>query len=170
MKIFPRDGRRIVEIMANVAIIVAATVILVNFLLAKLSSRRGFPAPSIGSSISLPDINWDKNGQTLIMVLQEGCKYCEESAPFYRRLLDLRSGEQPRIVAVIPGDRENSIRYLSERSVHADIVINSSLEAIKVGLTPTLLLVDHSGHITRVWVGKLGEKQEQEVIKQALKL
>ena len=71
------------------------------------------------------------------------------------------------MLAVIPGEQADTARYLSDHGVLADNVINASLEDVKVTATPTLLLVDQSGHVKNTWVGKLDEKREKEVIDQA---
>jgi hypothetical protein len=168
----PTTGRvrRFVEIAANIAIVLVAIVIVGNLLWPRLHSRQSLSAPPVGSTFSLPGVDWKKNGNTLVMVLQEGCKYCEERAPFYHRLHDQRSGSQPRMVAVIPGEKAETVRYLTDHGVLADDVINTSLDDVKVAATPTLLLVDQSGYVKSAWVGKLDESREKEVIQRALNL
>lgn len=162
--------RRIVEIAANIAIVVVAIVIVGSLLWPRFRSKQKVSAPPFGGTVSLSGVDWQKNGNTLVMVLQKGCKYCEESAPFYHRLHDQRSGPQPRMVAVIPGDKAETVRYLSDHGVLADDVGNTSLEDIKVDATPTLLLVDYSGHVKSAWVGKLDGNREREVIQKAFEL
>lgn len=165
----PETGRvrRIVEIAANIAIVIVAIVIIGNFLWPRLRSKQKPSAPAVGSTVSLSGVDWQENGNTLVMVLQKGCRFCEESAPFYHRLHDQRSGLQPRLVAVIPGDKAETGRYLSDHGVLADDVINTSLEDIKVDATPTLLLVDQLGRVKSAWVGKLDESREKEVMQKA---
>jgi hypothetical protein len=165
----PTTGRvrRSVEIAANIAIVLVAIVIVVNLLWPRIRPKQTLSAPPVGSKVSLSGVNWEKNGTTLLMVLQEGCRYCEESAPFYHRLHDQRSGPQPRMVAVIPGEKAETVRYLTDHGVLADDVINTSLDDVKVAATPTLLLVDQSGHVKGSWVGKLDESREKEVIQRA---
>jgi thioredoxin-related protein len=145
----PTTGRirRSVEIAANVAIILVAIVIVGSFVSSRFRPKQTLTSPPVGSTVSLSRVNWEKNGTTLLMVLQEGCRYCDESAPFYRSLHDQRSGQQPRMVAVIPGEKAETVRYLSDHGVLADDVINTSLDNIKVSATPTLLLVDQSGQV-----------------------
>jgi len=162
--------RRYVEIAANIAIVLVAIVIVGNFVWSKFRPKQNLTAPPVGSTVSLSGVNWEKNGSTLLMVLQEGCRYCEESAPFYHRLHDQRSGSQPRMVAVIPGEKAETVRYLTDHGVLADDVINTSLDDVKVAATPTLLLVDQSGYVKNAWVGKLDESREKEVIQKAFEV
>jgi len=42
-----------------------------------------------------------------------------------------------------------------------------SLADVNVSGTPTLLLIDQTGHVLRVWVGKLDENRERDVMQQA---
>lgn len=157
--------RRTLEVTANAAIIILALVVLGNLLWARLGPKTERFAPAVGTEISLKGVTWKENGTTLLLVLQEGCRYCEESAAFYRRLYDQRSQRSiPRIIAVMPGDREKSLHYLSERGVLVDDVLSESLHDLKVSATPTLLLIDHFGRVTDVWVGKLDQAQENKVI------
>ncbi|MDX6560001.1 MAG: hypothetical protein QOF72_3050 [Blastocatellia bacterium] len=155
--------RRIVEIAANIAIVVVAIFIVGNFILPRLRSKPRISAPAVGSLVSLSGVDWQKNGNTLVMVLQKGCRFCEESAPFYQRLQEQRSGPQPRLLAVTPGDRAETVRYLTDHGILADDVVNSSLADIRIAATPTLLLVDQAGRVRNAWVGKLDEKGEKEV-------
>jgi hypothetical protein len=156
--------RRSLEIAANVAILVVASLIIANFVRSKWRPSEQPEAPKIGSRISLPGSKWEDR-PTLVMALQKGCKYCDDSSSFYRRLHERRSGSLPRMLAVIPGDKTEIASYLSQQGILVDEVVNASLSEIKVLYTPTLLLVDRSGMVTDVWVGKLNASEESEVIR-----
>ena len=69
---------------------------------------------------------------------------------------------------MVPGDKTEVARYLSEQGVPVDDIVNASLSDINVSATPTLFLVDRSGNVTDVWVGKLDERKETEVIQRIL--
>lgn len=160
--------RRSLETTTNVAIIVLAIFVIGNFLLGRIKPREDNPAPLVGAKVDLKGAKWEENSSTLLLVLQKGCRYCEESAAFYHRLYDERAQRsKPKIIAVIPGDKTESSHYLLERDILVDDVISTPLSAIKVSATPTLLLVDRSGRVSNVWVGKLNESKEREVIRQA---
>ena len=156
--------RRSLEIAANVAILVVASLIVANFVRLKWPTSEQSEAPKIGSRISIPGRK-SEDGPTLVMALQKGCKYCEDSSSFYRRLHTERSGSLPRMLAVIPGNKTEIASYLSQQGILVDDVVNASLPEIKVLYTPTLLLVDRSGMVTDVWVGKLNASEESEVIR-----
>lgn len=157
--------RRTVELSANVAIIVVAALVIYSFVVAKFRAKQSVPVgPSVGMKMSLSGVKWEENGSTLLIALQRGCRFCEESAGFYHRLYEQRGQTlNPRIVAVVPGEKSEVERYLSDQGILADQVINLSLSELNVSGTPTLMLVDHEGRVNGVWVGKLNDNQEKEV-------
>ena len=159
--------RRFLEISANVAILVVTIIIVGNFIWSRWRPRQKVEAPTVGAKLSLSGIKWE-DGTALVLALQKGCRYCEESAAFYRRLHDQRSGSQPRMLALIPGEKTDIARYLSEQGVAVDDIVNAPLSDINVSLTPTLLLVDRSGRVSAVWVGKLDARRETEVTQRIL--
>ena len=161
---------RKIEVIANIAIIVVA--ILLGFTLMKsyfwpdskgAASRS--PVNMVGRKLSLPDVDWAKNGRTLVMVLQSKCRYCTESAPFYRELLK-KQAAQPnlKLLAVLPDSIDESKAYLASLGVTIDEVRQSSLGSIGVEGTPTLLMVDQSGVVTDAWIGRLDNAGQTEVI------
>lgn len=161
--------RRGLEITTNLAIIVLAVVVIGKLVWSNRKPTQPPLAPPVDSQLSLAGVSWEKNGSTLLVVLQKGCRYCEESAPFYRRLYEQRAQKsQPRIVAVLPGEKAESLHYLLDQEVTVDEVINSSLSEIKVSATPALLLVDRFGQVKNVWVGKLNQDAESAVLQQLL--
>jgi hypothetical protein len=159
--------RHFLEIAANVAILVVAVIVVRNLISSRWQPKPELARPIVGSKVSLPGVKWD-DGTTLLLALQKGCRYCEESAAFYRRIHDQRSGSQPRMLAVVPGDKNEVARYLSERGVLVDGIIDVSLSDINVLATPTLLLVDRSGNVKDVWVGKLDSRKETEAAQRIL--
>src|SRR5919202_175698 len=96
------------EVLVNVAIIVVA--VLLSFVLIKSyllpnSSKEGPPDPRVptGAKVSLPGVDWSGNNQTLLLVLQKGCHFCSESAPFYQRLVRETAGRgNVHLIAVLP--------------------------------------------------------------------
>jgi hypothetical protein len=160
--------RRSLEISANTAIIVVSIIMVGNLVWSKWwPPKHELDSPKIGSKVSLPGIKWNE-GTTLVLALQEGCRYCEESAAFYRRLRDQRVGAQPRMIAVVPGDKTQINRYLAEQHVFVDEAFNLSLSKINVSVTPTLLLLGKVGDVRNVWVGKLNQDEEKQVLEQML--
>ena len=104
------------ETAASIATLVVAGllgyVLLDRYVLHKIP-----PSPasiSSGDKLSLADVDWARNGRTLVLVLQKGCHFCSESAPFYQKLVEQtgRPGK-PHLMAVLPQSPKESADYLS---------------------------------------------------------
>jgi thioredoxin-related protein len=161
---------RRVELLANVAIIIVAIllggVIVKRFIL----NRDGHSHPAAkelapGDKVPLAEADWAKNGRTILIVLQKGCRFCTESAPFYQRLVRELSGRSDvRLVALLPQQVADGKQYLNEMGVSIDDVRQVSLAQLNVRGTPTLILVNRDGVATDVWPGKLPSDEESKVL------
>ena len=168
----PKTVTQKVEFLANIAIIVAA--VLLSFVLIKsyLLPDRSKDGPRdmrvpVGSKVSLPGVDWSGNKQTLLVVLQKGCHYCSESAPFYQRLTREMAGRgNIHLIAVLPQTIDESKKYLDELGVAIEDVKQAALDSIGVGGTPTLILVNNQGVVMNAWVGKLSADNEAGVLRQ----
>jgi hypothetical protein len=71
-----------------------------------------------GEKLPLADIDWARNGRTLVLALQKGCQFCSESAPFYKKLAE-QTGQpgKPHLIAVFPQSPKESADYLSAPGV-----------------------------------------------------
>jgi thioredoxin-related protein len=159
-----------IELFANIAIIVVAVLICILFVKNYLlddrvkTELRDMRVPA-GTKISLADVDWAKNGQTLLLVLQKGCRYCAESAPFYQRLVRETKGlESLRLIAVLPQEMGEGRKYLGNLDVPIDEVRQAELDSVGVKATPTLVLVNNAGVVVDSWVGKLPAEQESKVL------
>jgi hypothetical protein len=119
----------------------------------------------VGSLASVPDVNWTESKQTLLLVLRDGCHFCSDSAGFYQRLAKDRGvSANTRLIAVLPGDVDDSRRYLDGLGVPISEVRQAPLSKLGVSGTPTLLLVNDKGVVTKSWIGQLPTEKEEEVI------
>jgi hypothetical protein len=132
----------------------------------KASAREAsVPATQVSSTVSIPGVNWARNNQTLLLVLREGCHFCSDSAEFYQRLVKAQGRHaNAKLVAVLPGTIDDSRKYLNNLGVLIDDIRQAQLDAVGVRGTPTLLLVNDKGTITKSWVGRLPTDKEAEVI------
>jgi len=158
-----------IELLANVCIIAVA--VILGFVLIK---RFVFPATptdpgenvKVGSRISLRDINWSQSQRNLVLVLQKGCHFCTESGPFYQHLIrETTALANVRLIAALPQDVGEARQYLSGLGVDVKEIRQAPPASLGVRGTPTLLLVDNTGTITDVWIGKLSPDQEAEVLR-----
>jgi len=161
-----------VELTANILIIVVAlllgAVLVQKYFLSNpataLTKQPSRLKPEIGAKMDVPNVNWTQQAKTLVLVLQAGCRFCNESAPFYKRLIQTVQNKNVKLVAVFPTDIEKSTAYLNELGLTNMEVRQSSLDSLKVSGTPTLILTNETGEITDYWVGRLSPEKETEVI------
>jgi Thioredoxin-like domain len=123
----------------------------------------GVPA---GSTVSLPGVDWEKNEQTLLLVLDTGCAYCTASSALYQQIVrEAAQHQRVKLIAVLPQDVSNSKQYLSDLNVSINDVRQSSLQALGVKGTPTLILVNSKAEVVNSWPGKLPPAKEREVLR-----
>lgn len=154
-----------VELLANVAIIVVA--LLTSLLLVQRFFDTGARQPkqiAVGSKVSLPGVEWDKNGKTLVLALQKGCHFCSESAPFYQRLARAADAKGVKLVAALPQPPAEGHEYLDALAVPIADIRQAPLNSLGVSGTPTLILVNDKGEVAASWVGKLPSDKESDVL------
>jgi thioredoxin-related protein len=160
------------EFAANMSIVVVAlllSIVLVRgYLLTKSSppvldrEAAGSSEIHVGQALALPDVDWAKNGQTLILALSTTCHFCTESGPFYQRVAKERAGT--RLIALMPQSVEESRQYLNKLGIEVSEVRQSQTGALGVTGTPTLILVNNEGAVINSWVGRLPAEKEAEVL------
>lgn len=124
-------------------------------------------SPTIGPSarISIKGLDWAESEQTLLLAIQEDCKYCTESARFYREIIKGLSGRSDvRVVAVFPESGFDGENYLSQLGLSVNESKETSLLSLGIKEVPTLVLVNKDGVVSNVWIGQLPPKKEAEVI------
>jgi hypothetical protein len=165
--------RKNIEFSANVAIVVVAVLLCAALFKSHFAAS---PAPGDGGGqpspnkeirpkerVNLPDVDWRRNGQTLLLVLSTTCHYCSESTAFYQQLIKER-GDRTRIIAALPQPPDEGKEYLEKHGVSVDDIRQVELGSIGVSGTPTLILVDGGGVAEGVWVGKLPRADEAKVL------
>lgn len=160
---------RKIEVAANisiiiVAVLIAGTVIQRYFFKTPSPKPVAQAQPQPGTKVSLPDFSWSDSSRTLVLALQKGCRYCTESAPFFKRLKEEVKGKNIKLVAALPGQVEESRSYLREIGLSDLEVRQSSLDNLQVAGTPTIILVNDKGEVVNYWVGKLPNSKEEEVV------
>jgi|SRR5262245_27836485 len=159
------------EAAANVSIAIVALMIGVSVIKSHISSvnltteplqNRG---PRVGEKLSLDGVNWAGNHQTLLIILSKGCRFCAESAEFYRKLTALAATRSDlKLIAVFSHDVGSGASYLEEIGVPLRDVIQAAPASLGIKGTPALLLVDEAGAVKESWFGRLASETEAEVI------
>jgi rhodanese-related sulfurtransferase len=116
-----------------------------------------------GRQVPISEVDWARNGHTLVMALSTSCHFCSESAPFYRDLLARQARGHWSAVAILPQRTEMALAYFRQNRYVVDNVRSMSLADLGVSATPTLLLVDARGMLEQAWIGQLTRVEEQDV-------
>jgi hypothetical protein len=110
-------------------------------------------------------IDFARAKRTLIIVVQQGCTFCEDSMPFYRRLVETRNQRNPALQIVVAAPRRDTDigGYLASHGVTADTIVHPAPGVLPVRFTPTLLLAEPNGTLASIWQGGLSAPQERDV-------
>jgi len=157
-----------VEVVANVVVIVLAVLIGSVFLIDRFAKHGPDPNEvKAGDQLpGLPAYKWNAHERTLVLALRSGCHYCDASMPFYRKLAQLEQSSQigVHLIAVFPDDPAVVRQVVETQQLSIEAVAGFELGQVKVQATPTLILVDEQGRVSKVWMGELPAAEEAEVI------
>ncbi len=164
-----------VHIIANIAII--AVSILLGYVIIKYfilnppnsnrSVRQSNASIKVGTKLSLPEVDWQKNGRTVLLFLSPTCHYCSESGPFYSKLSEvLLTQKSASLVALFPKDVNEGPSYLHNLGVSVNEVKQVAFDTLGVKGTPTIIIADKGGEVVGVWFGKLSSAEEEGILKQ----
>jgi glutaredoxin len=124
---------------------------------------------SVGSTMpDLPGVSFRQTERTLVIFTQRSCPFCEQSTPFWKRLLLEREQRHSalRIIAVSGDSVETTRQYFTQHDLSADGFVSVLLP---VRATPALLLVDTTGVVRRNWIGRPpNAAAEDEIIRSVL--
>ena len=158
-----------IELAANVAVILLAVVIGSVFLKDRFAAPGRDPNEvKVGDRLSgLGGWDWGAHDKTLLLVLRKGCHFCEDSAPFYQRLVAEQQQDRSNtaIVAAFPDPADAAKEVVQSERLGVQALAGVPLGRLKVSGTPTLLLVDNRGTVLNTWMGVLSPRQELEVMK-----
>lgn len=164
MKAKPSTAR-VIELISNIVIIVVPVIVGVVIVKARYFSTppHAIVRPSVGTSIDIPGEHFLDHEETLIFALQNGCHYCEESAPFYRRLIsEINHRDGIHLMVLLPQD--NSPEYIHRLNLRINDVKLVSFSKYRIGATPMLMTVDPQGKLSHLWIGKLSPAVESDVL------
>jgi hypothetical protein len=117
-----------------------------------------------GKAVHLTSAVLAQDQKTVILYLSTTCHFCQESQPFYRRLIEAKNQTPFKIIAVFPQSVDTTTKYLDLNNIKVDQILNASLSSLGIDGTPTLLIVGGDGAILDSWRGKLTAERENEVL------
>lgn len=106
--------------------------------------------------------------KALVVAVSPTCHFCNDSMPFYKRLIDERNqkGSPVKFLAAVPSEqaKDEESKKFASAGAQPDGMVHLDFSSIKVPGTPTMLLVDNNGKVLDVWVGKQDEKGEKDIL------
>src|SRR5262245_11743365 len=153
-----------VNILIVIVVVFLVGIFIRQYFLPGSPAVSGPKFPIVGAKVSIADIDWPKSNKNVLLVLSKGCRYCTESAEFYKKLIQQMQGKNIKITAVLPQPKEEAKKYLSELGISGVEIRQSQLDSLNVGGTPTIIVADDKGVISDVWIGKLSSNEETEVV------
>jgi thioredoxin-related protein len=144
--------------------IVLGFVLVKKFVLTDAAPAQTRKQPEIGAKIALPGADFSAKDKTLLMAIKKDCRFCSESAEFYRKLTAAAAEKNVQVIALFPHSATDGQEYLKQLNVAVEDKREADFAALNVSGTPTLILTDKNGEIKKFWVGKLPPEREKEVI------
>ena len=153
--------------------ILNVAILIVAIALSSLLVKKFFLQPTQNSDyriapearLSISGVNWADSDRTVLLALSKGCKYCSESAEFYRRLAaGITSQTTMRLIAVFSEKESDAEAYLKQLEVPIRELRYESLSSLGIKSVPTLAILDRNGVVTDMWVGKLSPLKESALM------
>jgi thiol-disulfide isomerase/thioredoxin len=155
------------EVLTNVMIILATVAVLwvigTRFLFPYENTGESKKAPKLGAIVKIEGFDSSLAKLNILLVLQKGCHYCEESMPFYRKLVSDNKKPNLRIIAIFPPAEQKAEQYLNESGLFGVEVLGKKLDELDISGTPTLIVTNSNGEIIATWVGILSVEKQTEV-------
>lgn len=158
------------EAAGNILVILIALAVGAVVLTRYANSSRTPRSVAAGDHLaSIPGLDWARHHRTLLLVLNTGCHFCQDSVPFYQKLAQVPrlDSDAVQIVAVFPNEVEMVRQFAAQEGLTIRSLPGVPLENWRVNVTPTLILVNREGQVEKVWIGVLTAKEQMDLLKLA---
>jgi len=117
-----------------------------------------------GLKVPLEALGSKEADSTMLIVFSPGCIYCQNSLPFYARLIEAsrRSSSKARVIFASSQPPEKTAFFFKNAGLDPDIIV-LPLEVPAKG-TPSLFIFDRTGALINSWLGQLSPDQEKRVL------
>lgn len=159
--------KRLSNLLANVLLGAAILYFCFSAVRQVLARREPLPAQPLAKGMTVPiqQIDWARNGRTVLVALAEDCPFSSQGAPFYKKLSKEASvGTQLQLLAIMPPETAAPDRFLTQLGLNTQRPLKANLAALGIVATPTIVSVDARGIVAATWSGKLAYSQEEEVL------
>jgi hypothetical protein len=157
------------EIGANVAVIVAALVVVAVAASRMWPQHSHVPPASYAAGEPLgdvPGVDFRGSERTVLLFVRSTCRFCTESMPFYGKIVvDARAGQYARVIAVSDEEIDVTKSYFARHGVPIQEVVKTDAQRLRIAGTPTILVVDRGGSVQGAWVGTLGASAQSDVLR-----
>jgi thioredoxin-related protein len=158
------------EISANLAVVMVSLILLGSFALNWINAR--WPTQAVISGITkgqqFPanlNVDYGNSPYTLVLALNTECDHCTKNINFYNEVPQVtNSGKRIRTLALFPNSGEEVRQYCQEHQLTVDYRDSIDLHFFKVAATPTLVLVDQSGHVLDFWIGEIARNDQERIL------
>lgn len=169
----PERFKQASTIAANCALLIIA-ICFVVLLLQRRAAKTGQVPDEVGSRLEIgTKVSWSQDVAssrgTMLVAIRDGCHFCAEEMPFYKRLIDAAHLGNTHIVFLLPNDPLTEKAFIKRSGLTSVPVRQADFAALHISGTPTILLVDQSGKLRQYWIGKLPADQEAQVLRAAQK-
>ena len=157
----------------NISILATCAIVVVTLVPRFMSGWRSSPRNETSQLLvpgdRIPALVSNRTDKSLVLAWRSDCRYCAESAPFYRKLAQLvRERRELLSLVVMTTDAEQpSVDALQRLGIPVSAIVSISPEQqrqqYRVPGTPTLIAMDSRGLVEKVWFGKLSDDRQREV-------
>jgi hypothetical protein len=158
------------EVTTKIAVWVVAGILLfwvVKLHLNESSPQRLLSGLRRGNVVRVPaKLSCGGAPRTLVIAMNTSCTYCIENVPFYNQIAEnsRMNGYQVCVAAVFAEPEADVRRYVQAQRLKVEAIGGTDLTQFRVGVMPTIILIDDLGSVLDFWVGALGEKEKHSVV------
>jgi hypothetical protein len=149
------------QIVIAVAVLAVAGVIVQRHVFPRQLPYPNMAGITAGERLNISDVDWKRSKRSLVFFLSKDCYYCTSSAPFYRQLTVEAAKRNVTLLAVLPDSPADAKAYLQSIKLPIEDLRTGPLSSYKIAGTPTVLLVNTSGAVEKVWFGATTGRENQ---------
>jgi thioredoxin-related protein len=159
---------RYLEWLCNLVFMVCVAAVAVLFVQSRRpvasSAAQQISRIKLGQHLVIPGVTWSGT-HNLVLALSTTCHFCEESAPFYRKLLQQQHEHDGKwnSIIVFPQSSDMAHKYVQAHKYIATATLHADYANVGITGTPTLVLVDGHGTVLDEWIGRLDSDQQTDV-------
>lgn len=121
------------------------------------------PSIAIGSELAVPGVEFKGHLMSLVLVTSPQCTYCIASEPFHARLRAEAQRNKIPVYVTVPNTRQAG-DYLKKAGLAGLVTSEWRDMSAQAEGTPTIVAVDSSATVRRLWLGRLPSNEETSLL------